>query len=618
MPFFIMFIFGTVMIGAGAMLSPAWPTTQPRIGTAATFALALVVGGAVFWANLFGWSTLVIDYLLFALVSVVILGGTMAQAQTRAEARGEELLDENVGWPGPEDLAFFAVVTILCALPLAIFAFPVGDHAAANAMITLAAREGGTFDSLAPYFPDITGFVAPGFYALAAYLSAQLQQPIPQIHMAVGAVLALLCVWAAYDLGAEIQHKRLGRAMAVATLLSLGVANLYLNSYYTQLMGTVFTFAFATYAVRVVRHHLLLDVVAAGLMLGAVLYVSPAMFVLMFAAYFVFLLANYLPKRIEKGIPQDTPTPFAHIGRWLGVPLVAFLGTAPWTLTHLAELQQLASHWVVQYQIFGMKSSGQLLAIQGIWILPLIAIGIVVGWRMNRSIMLWCLGWLILAFLLYPPQPTPIQSIAAPLPNPAQPQALAPFLPYAVLGGFGLLWVFEQLPAWLRDLLRQTVYWQLTAFIGIVMIGLVLTLDALLPVDRLTRADMAAMQWLAENTPVDTLILNHPSDVWIVPTSGRRAIYVAIPDGHFAANEPCSDCQLFEEYWREPERDIRFIDTDTIHYLIVPQWTHNPSPSPESVGLALYGGESELRHLPFLELVFEQDGAVVYRVTRDE
>src|SRR5574338_659480 len=98
MPLFIIFIFGAVIIGAGAILSPAMPTSQPRIGLAAALALGLVMGGAIFWAMLFGWDTLVIDYLLFALVTSIFLFGTLSYGQKRAESRGETLSDADQGW----------------------------------------------------------------------------------------------------------------------------------------------------------------------------------------------------------------------------------------------------------------------------------------------------------------------------------------------------------------------------------------------------------------------------------------------------------------------------------------------------------------------------------------
>ena len=47
MSLFIAFILAAVLLGAGAMLSPAWRTAQPRVGLAATLCLALIVGGAV-------------------------------------------------------------------------------------------------------------------------------------------------------------------------------------------------------------------------------------------------------------------------------------------------------------------------------------------------------------------------------------------------------------------------------------------------------------------------------------------------------------------------------------------------------------------------------------------
>ena len=81
MSLFVVFIFAAVLLGAGAMLSPAWRTAQPRIALSAALCLALVVGGAVFYTEAFGWDTLVVDYLLFALLSGVVLGGTLSTAQ---------------------------------------------------------------------------------------------------------------------------------------------------------------------------------------------------------------------------------------------------------------------------------------------------------------------------------------------------------------------------------------------------------------------------------------------------------------------------------------------------------------------------------------------------------
>jgi len=598
MQFFILFIVGAVIIGAGAMLSPAWPSAQPRVGLASAFALALVVGGAVFWANLFGWQTLVIDYLLFALVSIVILGGTMAQAQTRAEARGEELLDRDMGWPGPEDLAFLGLVIVLCALPLARFDFPVGRDAAGDAMITLAARTGGTFDSLLPFHPEITGIVAPGFYALAAYLSQQLHQPIPLIHMAIGAVVAFLCVWTTYDLGAEIQDKRLGRAMALALLMSLGVLRLYWDSHFSDLMGVLFALAFSTYALRAIRHHLPLDMVAAGLMLGAVLYVSPGMFMLTLAGYLVLLLAsNIPPDSVEKGIPPAPPTILNILGLWKGVPLVAFLGTAPWLFTHWDGIERLLSNWNFQYQVFAESSFQDLLLVQGFWMIPVVIWGILISWRADRRIALWGLGSLALSFALYPPKASIIQSVAAPLPNPAQAQALAPLIPYALFGGFALLRFYDNFPQSLRVFLHRYRY--LWAGLGLIsLIGLFQLSNLWLGTDypqSIAPDDLAAMRWLEENTAEDARIFNHPDALWASSTIGRETAFIAVPEGFFAPDFPVSS--ELAEYWQAPQGAI----SPGFEYILVPQWAEDP-----------FAGSTAL------EVVFQQGAAVVYQARQAE
>ena len=77
MSLFVVFILAAVLLGAGAMLSPAWRTAQPRVALSASLCLALVVGGAVFYTEAFGWDTLVVDYMLFALLSGVVLGDAL-------------------------------------------------------------------------------------------------------------------------------------------------------------------------------------------------------------------------------------------------------------------------------------------------------------------------------------------------------------------------------------------------------------------------------------------------------------------------------------------------------------------------------------------------------------
>ncbi|HLU08026.1 MAG TPA: hypothetical protein VK003_00030, partial [Oceanobacillus sp.] len=384
MPLVVLFIFGAVVIGAGAMLSPAWPTKQPRIGLMAALSLGLVTGGAVFWAMLFGWNTLVIDYLLFALVTSIFLFGTLSYGQRRAEKRGEELADADQGWPGPVDLMLFAFAALVFILPALALPVPLDTDAQGFGYLALLARMGGGFFSLAPFHPEISYLYAPGFTALTAYLSQQLGQGLHHVQLAVSAVLAFMLVLLAYDFGAEFQDKRLGRAMALAMIGGMGLFTAFMDSHYTTLLAMVFAFAFLIFALRYLKEGLPADAIAGGLMLGAVVLCHPDTTIILGLGYIPWLLTMWL------GQPKPTPK------RWLvlviGVPLVAILGLSPWLLNVrellgseiVSPFERDPNHWQV------------MLLYHGIWIVPVAILGAIIGLRRRDQTAILSVGWLLL------------------------------------------------------------------------------------------------------------------------------------------------------------------------------------------------------------------------------
>jgi hypothetical protein len=84
MPIFVIFVFGSIVMGAGSMLAPALPTRGPRIGLAAALVLAIVVVGALAYAALFHWDTLILDYMWFAILVGIFLLGTMSAGMFRS------------------------------------------------------------------------------------------------------------------------------------------------------------------------------------------------------------------------------------------------------------------------------------------------------------------------------------------------------------------------------------------------------------------------------------------------------------------------------------------------------------------------------------------------------
>jgi hypothetical protein len=288
MQFFVMFIFGAVILGAGAMLAPALPTGQPRIGTAAALALALVTGGAVFWTQLFGYDPLLMDYLLFALVSGVVLGGTLSSAQARAEAKGEELPDADQGWTGPQDLVFFALVGLLLAL-------------------------------LSSFSTAIQAQTAPPIYQLLLnYLIAQLEQAPSLIETSVGAVLAFLSVWAIYDVGSEWAGKRIGRTMAIISLALIII--LLLNAQFIWLMGLLYSAAALLFLLRTGGQLGRLELVVGGLLVGATLEVNG--FLMLGVVLFSILISLLNPAGNRQ-----------HLKNISLMLVIMVIATAPWWLT---------------------------------------------------------------------------------------------------------------------------------------------------------------------------------------------------------------------------------------------------------------------------------------------
>lgn len=308
MSLFIIFVFGAVVMGAGAMLSPALPTRQPRVGIAAALALALVVGGALFLESIFGADTLVIDYVLFALVSFVVLGGTLSQAQMRAEAKGEELLDADQGWTGPQDLAFFTLAALLILLVLRVY----------NPMAT-------------------DGVFSPGFELLTSYLSQQLTQPRPMIQQSMAAVVTLVALWSIYDLGSELVDKRTGRTMALAWI-PFGVLMIFAGGSFTVLMGLAFMTAFLLFLMRVVRHALWQDTLAAGLMLGATMYASvPALLVALVLAVPWLLLVRYVDAHTTDEKLNAPVAPRRRMISLVAVPVIMLVATSPWLVQQVTN-----------------------------------------------------------------------------------------------------------------------------------------------------------------------------------------------------------------------------------------------------------------------------------------
>ncbi len=386
---FVIFIVGAVLVGAGAMLAPAWRTAQPRIALSATMALALITGGSVWWAYAFGWDTLVVDYLLFALVTLVVLGGTFSQGQARAEARGETLEDKDQGWPGPADLMFFAGVGGIITVIVYTLTLPLGPIGQQIGYVTVLARLSSQFDSLAPHAPDVATFYAPGFIALTSYLSKQLLQTVAAVQFGVGGVVAFLFMWLCYDWGSELGGKRMGRTFGAVALLSGGALLTLLTGHYTLLLGMLFALGAGIGALRLRRDPSKQDAVATGLLVGAAIYADLAVgaaALVGLGGYVVWHLGRQrrvvpllaLAGALLFGLGPwlltlpGRPAPLlfgdeAALGGWLTLPIVYVVGTWLHRVT-----ERLPLRWLHEHR-YSLLMAGLLVALVGASTVGLVA-----------------------------------------------------------------------------------------------------------------------------------------------------------------------------------------------------------------------------------------------------
>ncbi len=612
------------------MLAPAWPTAQPRIGLSAALSLALIVGGGLFVAMLFGWNTLVIDYLLFALITIIFLGGTLSYGQTRAEKRGEELSDLAQGWPDRRDMLFFGVAALIFVIPALIVPVPLDTDAQGFGYLALSARLGGSFDTLAPFHPEITYLYAPGFTLIAAYLSQQLGQGLHHVQLGIGAVLSFVCVLLAFDLGSEIRDKRLGRAMAIAMLAGMGLFTAYMDSHYTTVLAMVFALAFVIFTLRYVRAGLLADAIAAGLMLGAAVLSHPDTTIILGLGYIPWLLTMWLGK------PRPT------LRRWLvlafGVPLVALLGILPW----LFRVSTLLGSDIVSPFTRSLDYWRILVFYHGIWTIPVAILGAWLGLRKRDQATILAIGWLVLVvdFSTLGVLEGLFPWLVAPILRYDYPFSIAwhgPIIPYTILAGSGLLWLWDRFfeVRWGAALHRHA--YEIMGMTVAILLGVLVFNQQILQISKgrvgffgafSSAADVQAMEWLKQNTPTDSRILNFPGSAfdnshesdWVPVISERDSVYYRWQP-FFRNNEASiAEQDRLRAFWEDPAdpTNAQILTDASIDYVIVPQLVTNPD-SLETMfrWRAPFDSWIEMRSLPadapYLELVLDVDGAQIYQ-----
>lgn len=286
MVFFVAFILLGLILGVGMMLAPALPTAQPRVAAAGVLCLALVMSGALFHAGLFGWNILLVDYLWFALITGVFLGGTLTIGMSRVEAALAAGEDAEIGWPSlPTMTIFFGWGVMVLVLLTTLISTQTLLKDTPALYTRIAALENGA--DLAD-LNGLTGLMGPGVPALLTYFDTQL--PIESSIAVAGWIVALqvVWVWLVYDVGREW-------GLTEPRIWLVVVGTLPIASFGLQdpiwLAGAVLGLGFGFFALRWLHHRLIFDLLAGSVCGAAAVLVYPFAAIALMGAYGLGLVA---------------------------------------------------------------------------------------------------------------------------------------------------------------------------------------------------------------------------------------------------------------------------------------------------------------------------------------
>lgn len=505
--------------------------------------------------------------------------------------------------------------------PVFVMYLPFDTDAQGFGYLALMVREGGTIDTLAPWQPEVSYLYSPAFFIWSAYFSDLLGLPMHQVmmpfaHIAVGMVAML-----GLDLGRSLapDRPRVAWLMPILLLSGLGLFTTLMDSAYTTVVGLLFTMLFLSLIFR--------GEWPAAVALAAIPLTHPDTTIILLMGYIPFYATFWLNR---EGADRVTWL------RWfVWIPGLAMALTLPW----LVRVWPLFLHHEISSPFpLLMIHVRQLVIFNGV-LLPIVALGgVVVAIRQRCRAGILMAIWLlfIIDFSLFGLTDRLVSLVGLNVMRYVYPFSVAwhgPIIPYAYLAAMALDTALGHVPL------------QRYAVGGMLAGGIVATVLATALSDPLIQAtkpilpifgvfssedDLAAMVYLRENAPEDVLILNYPVGYeghWTPTLAERECVaFRERENPFFAGSEPY--------YERLQELTPIYFDLATpgaretlsrygVSYVIVPQIITEPERFdemqrwrwPEQAWYPLVSSPAEVT---WLELVFDQNGAQVYRVVNHE
>jgi hypothetical protein len=607
------------VLGVGTLVASILPTRGARIGLGAVVFLALIVDLTWLFAPLTDWSPGLMDAVWIGVFALVVLGAAMVASYYRGTV-GKPAWT----WPSQRDVLFLITVIVLFAVVIGLLPVPLDTDAQGFGYLALTLRDGRSYTTLAPWHPEIDYLYAPGFTSLIAYLSARFDLGIQTLELILGALIVVLFVWTAYDLGSELDGPRTARGLMLAALIGAGLTTAFMDSHFTALLALLFALGFITFVMHFLNTRRWSSVLFAAICLAGVPLSQPDITIALIIGYVPWLIVIWLSK------------PRPRLGAWLVlvvvIPLVALGIVLPWldSIRDLlkADIQSpfsvTSDHWRT------------IVITQGGVIVGLAVLGLLVGFR-KRSPAYWlAVVWLvgIVEFSTLGLLEKTFPDLMEPLLKYDYPFSLAwhgPIIPYTILGGLALAWLSERLHL---DKLVERLAIPVTLLVLVGLFAGVAFFDDLLAESKdhlsfygafSSAADVKAMAWIRDHTPPDARILNHPGPHegdWAPVITERDTIYFR-PQPFFRGTAQAeAEQDTLRAFWVDPS-DPALADVlraAGVQYVLVPQIVSSPASFTDMLRWRRPVAEVQsylkkpVSRAPYLRLVYDKDGAQVYAV----
>jgi hypothetical protein len=580
----LLLVFGALVCWPGWLLYRVWLRRLGlswRIGMGLVLALLSILFGDL--SALFGYSLA----LALGIVALVVVGTFLwwlaAYLHRRAHAEGRLPPKQRVNWTG---VLFHLFLLGFYLAPAFVLYLPFDTDAQGFGYLALMVREGGTIDTLAPWQPDVHYLYSPAVFVWWAFLSDLLTLPLHQ-----GLFLTLM------------------------------------DSAYTSVMGFLFVTLFLALVFHALRENSLPVALLASIALAAIALTHPDTIIILLLGYVPFYATFWLSRSQHRA--RST-----WLRLFVLIPAVSVALTVPW----LARVWPLFfEEHVVSPFVLSLRHVRQLVLFQGV-LVPLLALaGAVIAARRRWLADVLMLTWLvfIIDFSLFGLLDKALGPTGLDVMRYAYPFSIAwhgPILVYAYLAALALDHLLEWRPLKLSPPLLNGA---LGAVLLLMLLAVLLQgpiLSASYPVANLSgafssRADLAAMAYLRTEAPSDALVLNYPGPHeahWLPVIAERESVYFR-EQPFFSGAEPYYERAgaLSGVYFDLAQPGAReALRSYGVTHVVIPQIVTRPDTFGDMHAMMRWRWPEETLHplaaspgdIDWLELVFEQDGARVYRV----